>query len=74
MTRHLTWGGEYTIQYTDDVLQSRTPETYVILLINVTPVNSVEIEIKKRKQIKQSNDRPIMIVKEAPERGEEETV
>ena len=20
MTRHLTWGGEYTIQYTDDVL------------------------------------------------------
>lgn len=24
----LTWGGERTIQYTDGVLQSRTPDTY----------------------------------------------
>ena len=27
--------GEYTMQYTDDVLQSCTPETYIILLTNV---------------------------------------
>ena len=26
-----TWGGEHTLQHTDDVLQNCTPETYVIL-------------------------------------------
>ena len=41
----LTWGGEHTIQYTDDVLENCTPETYIILLTNVTPINS----IKKKK-------------------------
>ena len=30
----LTWGGEHTKQYTDDVLQNCTPETYIILLTN----------------------------------------
>ena len=25
----LTWGGEHTIQYTDDVLQNCAPETYI---------------------------------------------
>ena len=39
--RDLTWGGEHTIQYTDNVLQNCTPETYIILLTNVTPINSV---------------------------------
>ena len=34
----LTWGGEYTIQYTDDVLQNCTPETYIVLLTNVSPI------------------------------------
>ena len=29
--------GEHTIQYTDDVLWDCTPETDIILLINVTP-------------------------------------
>ena len=38
----VTWGGEHTIQYTDDVLQNSTPETYVILLITVPPVNSIK--------------------------------
>ena len=37
----LTWGGKYTIQYTDDVLQNCTSETFVILLTNVTPINSI---------------------------------
>ena len=36
----LPWGGEHTIQYTDDVLYNRTPETYIILLTDVTPTNS----------------------------------
>ena len=38
----LTWGGEHTIQYTDDVLQNCTPETYIILLTNVTLINSIK--------------------------------
>ena len=40
MEGDLTWGGEHTIQYTDDVLYNCTPETYIILLTNVTPINS----------------------------------
>ena len=39
-----TWGGEHTIQYTDDVWQNCTPETYIILLTNVTPINSIQEE------------------------------
>ena len=34
MARKLTWGGEHTVQYTDNVLQTCTPETYAILLTN----------------------------------------
>ena len=37
----LTWGAEHTIHCTDDVLQNGTPETYTILLTNVTPMNSI---------------------------------
>ena len=42
MEGDLTWGGEYTIQYTYDVLQNGTPETYIILLTNVIPINSIK--------------------------------
>ena len=42
MEGDLTWGGEHTVQYTDDVLQSCTPETYASLLTNVTPINSLK--------------------------------
>ena len=38
----LTWGAEHTIQCTDDVLQNWTPETYIILLTNVTPMHSIK--------------------------------
>lgn len=38
----LTWGGEHIIQYTDDMLQNCTPETYILLLNNVTPINSIK--------------------------------
>ena len=42
--RDLTLGGEYTIQHTDNVLQTCIPETYLILLTNVTPINTVKIK------------------------------
>ena len=38
----LTWGGEHTIQYTDEVLQNCTPKVYIILLTNVAPINSIK--------------------------------
>ena len=42
MEGDLTWGGEHTIQYTDEVLQNCARETYIILLTNVTPINSIK--------------------------------
>lgn len=36
MKGDLTCGGEHTVQYIVGVLQNCTPETYVILLTNVT--------------------------------------
>ena len=41
MEGDLTWSVEHVIQYTDDVLQNCTPETYIILLTNVTTINSL---------------------------------
>ena len=38
----LTWGGEHTIQYTDDVLQNCTPETYKCSN-QCHPINSMKI-------------------------------
>lgn len=32
-------GGEYMMQYIDDVSWNCTPETYKMLLTNVTPIN-----------------------------------
>ena len=43
MEGDLTWFGEYTVQYIEDVLQNCTPETYIILLTNVTLINSIKI-------------------------------
>ena len=37
----VTWGGEHTIQYTDDTLYNCTSETYMALLTNVTPISSI---------------------------------
>ena len=42
MEGDLTWGGEHTIQCTDDVLENCTPETYIISLNSITPVNSIK--------------------------------
>lgn len=42
MEGDLPWSGEHTIKYTDYILQNSTPETYMILLTNVTPQNSIK--------------------------------
>ena len=41
MEGDLTWGGEYIIQYTGNVLQNCSPETYEIVLTNIIPINSI---------------------------------
>ena len=46
MEGDLTWGGEHTIQCTDDVLWNCSLETYKLLLTSVTSINS----IKKKKE------------------------
>ena len=43
MEGDLTWGGEHTVQSTDDVLQNCTSETYIILLTDIIPINSIII-------------------------------
>ena len=48
----LALGGEHMIQHTDDVLQKCTSETRVILLTNVTPINSIKIFLKKKMSFK----------------------
>ena len=35
------WGSEHTMHQTDDVLQNCASETYVILLTNIIPMNSL---------------------------------
>ena len=42
MDGDLTWSGEHTIQCTDDVLWNCVPETCIILLTSVTPINSIK--------------------------------
>ena len=37
-----TGAGEHTIQCTDDMLQTCTPETDTILLSNVIPIHSIK--------------------------------
>ena len=39
--RDFTLGGGQTMQYTHDVSQNCTLETYIILLTNVTPINLI---------------------------------
>ena len=42
VTEDLTLGGEHTVQYTDDILQNCTSEMYIVLLTNVTQLNSIK--------------------------------
>ena len=39
----LTWSSKQTIQYADDVLQNCIPETYIILLINISAIKPIKI-------------------------------
>ena len=45
----LTLSSEYTKQHTGDVLDSCTAETFIILLTNITPINSIKIKTVKVK-------------------------
>ena len=42
MVRDLNLGGEHTKEYADDVLESYTPGTSVVLSANVTAINSTK--------------------------------
>ena len=44
--QRLAWGDEHTTQRTDEVLQNRAPDTCIILLTGVTPVNSIKSKTK----------------------------
>ena len=55
MERDLTRGGEHTIQRTDDILQNCAPETCIILLISVTPINPIKILEKEKEKKKHMN-------------------
>ena len=46
MEGDLTWGGKHTRQQTDNVLLNCTHETYIILLTNVTSINSIKMKEK----------------------------
>ena len=48
MKGDLTWSGKHTIQYIDNVLGNRMPESCVLLLTNVTPINSNFKKSKKK--------------------------
>ena len=44
MEGDLTWGGEHTVKYIDDVLQNCTAKSYVISLTNVMQINSIKLK------------------------------
>ena len=44
MERDLTLGTKHMAQFTDAILQNCTPGTCIILLTNVTPINSTKIK------------------------------
>ena len=48
MEGDLTWSGEHTVQYTNDVLQNCEPETYIVSLTNITLINSIKKQLKKQ--------------------------
>ena len=53
----LTRGGEHTTQGTDNVLWNCAPQTCIILLTSVTPINS----IKRKKSFSLKNPQFILI-------------
>ena len=59
MEGDFTWGGEHTVQCTDNVLQNCTLETYIILLTSVTPVNTIKFFKEKSLEFKEWNNKAI---------------
>ena len=57
MEEDLTSGGEHTLQCTNDVLYNYIPETYMILLTNVTPTNSMKTWWYREKEKRNRNKR-----------------
>ena len=49
MDGDVTWGGEHTVQCTDDVLWNCAPETCIILLVSVVPISSMKKKVNKNK-------------------------
>ena len=49
MERDFTWGDKCTMQCAGDVLSSCTLETGMVLLTDVTPINSIKTREKLRK-------------------------
>lgn len=39
--RGLDFGCEHTIEYAGDILQNHIPETYIMLLTDITPINLI---------------------------------
>ena len=60
MEGNLTWCGEHTKQYTDYVLQNSIPETYIILLTNVSPINSMKTLKMEKKQVRKTKQKLII--------------
>ena len=48
MKGDLTLSGKHTIQYTDAIFQNCTLETYLTLLTNVIPINSIKNKNKQK--------------------------
>ena len=51
---------EHPMQYTDTVLQNCAPETYIILLTTVTPVNLIQYIFLKRSKGLQGSE-PVLL-------------
>ena len=61
--RRFDWGGEHTIQCTDNVLQNCTPKTYLILLTKLTPINSIK---KQYEDLFRLSSKVIFVATELP--------
>ena len=44
----LIFGGEHTVRYTDEILQTYSPGTYIILLNDITPIKIKRTKTRKK--------------------------
>ena len=62
MEGDLRWRGEHRVQCTGDVLWNCAPETRIVLLTSVSPINSIK-KGKKGKKRKSAKDIDILIMR-----------